>query len=41
MQPKQKKLIFNSELAPWLYAFFDEKYRLGWRIKHLGRRTKT
>ena len=31
MQPKTKKLIFNSELAPWLYAFFEEKHRLGYK----------
>ena len=31
MQPKTKKLTFNSELAPWLYAFFEEKYRLGYK----------
>lgn len=33
MQPKSKELIFNSELAPWLYAFFDEKHRLGYKYK--------
>lgn len=31
MQPKTKKLTFNSELAPWLYAFFEEKHRLGYK----------
>ena len=31
MQPKVKTLIFKSELAPWLYAFFEEKYRLGYK----------
>lgn len=33
MQPKPKELTFNSELAPWLYAFFEEKYRLGYKYK--------
>lgn len=33
MQPKSKKLTFNSELAPWLYAFFEEKHRLGYKYK--------
>lgn len=31
MQPKTKKLTFKSELAPWLYAFFEEKHRLGYK----------
>lgn len=31
MQPKVKTLIFQSELAPWLYAFFEEKYHLGYK----------
>lgn len=31
MQPKVKTLIFKSELAPWLYTFFEEKYRLGYK----------
>ena len=31
MLPKTKKLTFNSELAPWLYAFFEEKHRLGYK----------
>ncbi|MEG1926828.1 MAG: tyrosine-type recombinase/integrase [Ruthenibacterium sp.] len=33
MQPKSKDLTFNSELAPWLYAFFEEKHRLGYKYK--------
>jgi len=33
MQPKTKKLVFSSELAPWLYAFFEEKHRLGYKYK--------
>mgnify|MGYP002408159655 CR=1 FL=1 len=33
MQPKTKTLIFKSELAPWLYAFFEEKYRLGYKYR--------
>lgn len=35
MQPKSKELTFNSELAPWLYAFFEEKYRLGYKYKSI------
>jgi len=31
MQPKTKTLTFKSELAPWLYAFFEEKRRLGYK----------
>ena len=31
MQPKAKELAFDSELAPWLYAFFEEKRRLGYK----------
>jgi integrase len=31
MRPKTRILTFNSELAPWLYAFFEEKYRLGYK----------
>lgn len=31
MQPKPKELTFSSELAPWLYAFFEEKHRLGYK----------
>jgi len=31
MQTKPRKLTFNSELAPWLYAFFEEKHRLGYK----------
>lgn len=33
MQLKTKTLIFKSELAPWLYAFFEEKHRLGYKYK--------
>lgn len=33
MQPKTKTLAFKSELAPWLYAFFEEKYRLGYKYR--------
>lgn len=33
MQPKTKELIFKSELAPWLYAFFQEKHRLGYKYR--------
>lgn len=35
MQPKTKKLTFNSELAPWLYAFFEEKYLLGYKYNSI------
>lgn len=35
MQPKAKTLIFKSELAPWLYTFFEEKYRLGYKYKSI------
>ncbi len=31
MQPKSKELTFSSGLAPWLYAFFEEKHRLGYK----------
>lgn len=31
MQPKPRTLTFQSELAPWLYAFFEEKHRLGYK----------
>ena len=31
MQPKTKELRFHSDLAPWLYAFFEEKHRLGYK----------
>lgn len=33
MQPRSKELTFNSALAPWLHAFFDEKQRLGYKYK--------
>lgn len=35
MQPKARALIFKSELAPWFYAFFEEKYRLGYKYKSI------
>jgi integrase len=31
MQPKTKKLVFKSELAPWFYSFIEEKHRLGYK----------